>query len=392
MVRVILHKGEERRLKSGHLWVFSNEIREVTGDRQPGAAAEFYSAGGEFLGSGYDNHHSLIAGRLLSRERCDVNAVDFFRGRLAAAQAYRQEIYPGWQTYRLVHGEGDLLPGLVVDRYGDYLAVQLLTAGLDRRREQVVAALVELFAPRGIIARNDVPVRSLEGLDQEVAVLAGTIPERLTTEEHGLSFQVDLMAGQKTGHFLDQKENHLLLNGLVAGKDVLDCFCYAGSWGIHAAAYGARSVTCLDISPRACQLVSDNTELNRVAERVSVEQVDVFDRLRSLRGEGRRFDTIILDPPAFVKSRKTLREAEKGYLTINRRALELLRPGGCLVTCTCSYHLGREEFRGIIARAAQQAGRTVRLRSVNGQAPDHPVLLAVPETEYLKCLVVQTID
>jgi 23S rRNA (cytosine1962-C5)-methyltransferase len=392
MVRVILHKGEERRLKGGHLWVFSNEIRQVDGDREPGATAEFYSAGGEFLGVGYDNPHSLIAGRLLCRDRCDVDATGFFRSRLAAAQAYRQEIYPGWQTYRLVHGEGDLLPGLVVDRYGDYLAVQLLSAGMDRRGELIVAALDELFAPRGIVARNDVPVRALEGLAQEVTILAGTIPERLTTEEHGLRFQVDLIAGQKTGHFLDQKENHLLLERLVAGKEVLDCFCYAGSWGIHAAAFGAGSVTCLDISPRACQLVRDNAELNRVAERVSVEQCDVFDRLRSLRGEGRRFDTIILDPPAFVKSRKTLREAEKGYLTINRRALELLRPGGCLVTCTCSHHMGREEFRGIIARAAQQAGRTVRLRSVSGQAPDHPVLLAVPETEYLKCVVVQAID
>ena len=391
MLKIILGKGEDRRIRSGHPWVFSNEIRELQGEKLPGCTAEIYDAGGGFIGTGYYNPHSLIAARLLSRERVDIDTSPFFRERLEKAFACRRELYPEMTSYRLVHGEGDFLPGLVVDRYGDYLAVQFLSCGMDVRRELVISALVELFAPKGIIARNDVAVRGLEGLPETVELLYGEIPDVIEMEEHGFRFRVNLREGQKTGHFLDQKENHRLLERIAPGREVLDCFSYSGSWGVHAAGYGASRATCLDISERAIALARENGELNGVAGRMAFEAVDVFERLRSLKAEERTFDVIILDPPAFVKSRKALKEAEKGYLTINRRAMELLKPGGHLITCSCSYHMGREMFHDLLKTAAFQARREMRVGEVRSQAPDHPVLLAVPETEYLKCFVLQAV-
>ena len=390
-IRITLARGEDRRIKGGHPWVFSNEVREIRGEKSAGATAEIYDAGGGFLGSGYYNPSSLIAARLLSRERTDIDTAAFFRERIGRAAELRRRLYPDLVTFRVVHGEGDFLPGLVVDRYGDWLSIQILTAGMERRREAIVAALVELFAPRGIIARNDVAVRGLEGLDERIEVLCGEIPETVEAVEHGLRFRVDLAGGQKTGHFLDQKENHLVLKGMAAGKRVLDCFCYSGSWGVHAAHFGAAEVTCVDISERAPALARENAALNGVEKVVKVEVCDAFERLRSLRHEGRRFDVVVLDPPAFVKSRKALKEAEKGYLTINRRGMELLEEGGYLITCSCSYHMGREPFRELLAQAARQAGRPMRLVESRSQAPDHPVLLSVPETEYLKCFVLQAV-
>lgn len=391
MIRIVLQRGEEKRVRRGHPWIFSNEIREVQGEAAAGAAVEVYDAGGGLVGVGYYNPHSLIAVRLLARERADIDAPAFYRERIERALAYRRSLYPGLASFRVVYGEGDFLPGLVVDHYGEYLAVQFLTRGMEGRRAIIVQVLREIFLPRGIVARNDVAVRRLEGLPEEVEILCGEVPERIEVEEHGLRFRVDLCQGQKTGHFLDQKENHLLLDGKVAGKEVLDCFCYSGSWGIHAARFGAARVTCLDISGRAIELARENAQLNGLAGVMEFQTVDVFERLRSLKDEKWRFDVVVLDPPAFVKSKKALKEAEKGYLTVNRRALELLNPGGFLITCSCSYHLERERFRELLAQAAQQAGRDLRLVAARSQAPDHPVLLAVPETEYLKCFVLQAV-
>jgi 23S rRNA (cytosine1962-C5)-methyltransferase len=294
-------------------------------------------------------------------------------------------------TFRAVYGEGDFLPGLVVDKYGDYLAVQFLTCGMELRRELITGVLVELFAPKGIVARNDAAVRALEGLDERIEILHGNVPEQVEIEEHSLHFRVDLLHGQKTGHFLDQKENHLLLKERVKGKDILDCFCYSGSWGIHAASFGAARVTCVDISESAVALTRENAALNGFSDVVECEAADAFERLRALKSEGRSFDLVVLDPPAFVKSRKSLQEALKGYFTINRRAMELLKPGGYLITCSCSYHMEREMFRELLANVAQKARRSMRLIDVRSQAPDHPILLAVPETEYLKCYVLQAV-
>ncbi len=391
MVRLVLGKGEDKRLRTGHPWIFSNEIREITGEKDPGTAAEIYDAKGGFIGLGYYNPRSLIAARILSRTRADIDTPDFYRERIAEAVERRHLLYPGLATFRAVYGEGDLLPGLVVDKYGDYLSVQFLTCGMERRKELVTGVLIELFAPKAIIARNDATVRGLEGLRETVDVLYGEPPELVEIKEHSLRFLIDLLRGQKTGHFLDQKENHLLLKEKVKGKEVLDCFSYSGSWGIHAAAFGASRVTCVDISERAVALARENAALNGLAGIVQCEEADVFERLRSFKGEGKSYDVVVLDPPAFVKSRKLLQEALKGYFTVNRRAMELLRPGGYLITCSCSFHLEREMFRALLANAAQKAGRQMRLIESRSQAPDHPVLLAVPETEYLKCFVLQAV-
>lgn len=391
MVKIVLKRGEDKRIRDGHPWVFSNEIREITGEKEPGAAAEIYDAGGAFFGAGYYNPSTLIAARLLARTEVDIDSAGFYRERIARAIACRAPLYPGMPTFRAVYGEGDFLPGLVVDKYGDYLAVQFLTCGMEMRKEVITGVLLELFAPKGIVARNDAAVRTLEGLDEKVEILYGNVPERVEIEEHSLLFRIDLLHGQKTGHFLDQKENHLLLKEKVRGKDILDCFCYSGSWGIHAAAFGAAGVTCVDISEKAVALTRENAALNGFAAVVECEAVDAFERLRTLKSEGRGFDVVVLDPPAFVKNKRVLQEALKGYFTINRRAMELLRPGGYLITCSCSYHLDREMFRELLTNAAQKARREMRLIEVRSQAPDHPVLLAVPETEYLKCFVLQAV-
>lgn len=391
MLEIRLAKGRDRRIKLGHPWVFSNEIATTSGDRTPGTAARVFDASGRLLGCGYYNPHSLIAARLLSREERSPDQIELFQERIRAAREFREKLYPEGQTCRLVHGEGDFLPGLVIDRYGDYLSVQLLTAGMQVRWPMIQEVLMEEFSPMGIMMRNDAAVRSLEGLPEERRIAYGTVPERCPYSENGLSFYADLLAGQKTGSFLDQKENHRLLKEISAGRTVLDCFCYGGSWGVHAAAYGAQEVHCLDISPAAIALAEEHARLNRLEDRMHFTAVDVFDQLRRYRHEGKRFDLIVLDPPAFVKSRKALDDAVKGYTTINRRALELLNPGGYLLTCSCSYHMHRELFRDMLTTAANLAHRQVRLIGMHSQSPDHPVLLAVPETEYLKCCLLQAI-
>lgn len=390
-MQIHLKRGEDKRIRGGHPWIFSNEILELSGEKVPGEAAEVYDSEGRFVGTGFYNPNSLISVRLLSRQRVDIDTESFYHERIEKALRYRLSIYPGQESFRVVYSEGDFLPGLIVDKYGEYLAVQFLTQGMERRRELIMAALTGILAPRGVVARNDVGVRRLEGLEEKVEILHGDIPGTVEVEEHGLRFRVDMLGGQKTGHFFDQRNNHLLLEGISRGKDVLDCFCYTGSWGVHAASYGARSVTFIDVSERAINLARENATLNGLTSPMRFEAEDAFDRLRSLRSEGRSFDLIVLDPPAFVKSRKALKEAEKGYLTINRRAMELLREGGYLITCSCSYHMGREMFRDLLAKGAKLAGREMRLMGTFAQAPDHPVLLAVPETEYLKCFLLQAV-
>jgi 23S rRNA (cytosine1962-C5)-methyltransferase len=392
MLKITLKKNEERRIKAGHPWVFSNEIAAMEGAREPGVAAELFDAGDSFIGRGYYTPHSLIAFRLLTRQRENVDSAEFYEQRISAALAHRRGIFPALQTFRAVYGESDFLPGLVVDKYGDYLSLQILSGGMERRRDLIVEALKTVFAPRGIIARNDVSVRSLEKLEQSVELLYGEIPELVETEENGLGFLADLRYGQKTGGFLDQKENHLLLRGICAGKNVLDCFCYSGSWAVHAGFLGAKAVLGIDISARAVALAARNAALNGLSGQVRFEECDAFDRLRTLKHEGERFGVVVMDPPAFVKSKKNIAEATKGYLTVNRRALELLEPGGYLVTCSCSHHMGREAFRDMLTQAARLARREVRLVAACSQAADHPVLLSFPEAEYLKCFVLQAVD
>lgn len=392
MTTITLRKNEERRIRNGHPWVFSNEIASIDGPREAGATAELLDAGGCLIGVGHYNPHSLIAFRLLSRQREEIDSVTFFEKRIRAALAHRQALYPDLQTFRAVYGESDHLPGLVVDKYEDCLSIQLLSAGMEHRRPLIVAALQTVFAPQGIIARNDVAVRGLEGLPETVELLAGAIPEQLEIRENGLRFRVNLREGQKTGGFLDQKENHLLLQKICREQRVLDCFCYSGGWAIHAGHFGAASVLGLDISARAVAQAAENAALNGLGGRVHFEECDAFERLRTLKQEGQRFGVVVMDPPAFVKSRKNIAEATKGYLTVNRRAMELLEPGGYLITCSCSFHMGRDQFREMLVQASRQARREVRLVATCAQSPDHPVLLSFPESEYLKCFVLQAVE
>ncbi|MDO3379237.1 class I SAM-dependent rRNA methyltransferase [Geoalkalibacter halelectricus] len=390
-MKIILAAGRERRLLSGHPWVFSNEIQRVEGAPEPGDSVAVHSARGAFLGCGHYNPRSLISVRLLSSKPQDIDLPEFFQARIAQALAYRRATYGELDGVRLVYGESDFLPGLVVDRYGPVLSLQFLSLGMDRRRDLIVAALQKLLEPRAVVARNDVGVRELEGLPQQVEVLAGEVPEQVMVSENGLRFAVDILGGQKTGHFLDQKENHQALRDRVGDGRVLDLFCYSGAWAVHAAHYGAREVLGVDISAAALALARGNAERNGLAERCRFTQGDVFEVLRDLAAQGERFDTIVLDPPAFVKSKKRLAEAVRGYLTINRRAMELLAPGGFLFTCSCSYHMERELFLDTLRQAAAKANRTLRLVEVRGQALDHPVLLACPETDYLKCVILQAL-
>ncbi len=391
VTRLILRQGHDRRLRGGHPWVFSNEIESLEGTPKDGEALEVLNHRKEFLGTAYYNHRSLIAARVLSRRRESIDTPEFFQEKIQKALNYRQNLYGDLGALRIVHGEGDGLPGLVVDRYGEVLAVQFLTLGMEYRRDAILEALKEIFQPAAIVARNDVAVRELEGLPCKVELLYGTVPEDLTITEHGMRFRINVLSGQKTGHFLDQKENHLALKGRVEGRRVLDLFCYTGSWAVHAARFGARSVTGVDISASAVELARENVRLNYQDQVCSFVKADAFEYLRELHQSEERFGTVILDPPAFVKNKKKLKEAIKGYLTINRRALQLVEPGGYLFTCSCSYHMDRETFIDTLRMAGHQSGRDVRLVEMRGQAYDHPVLLACPETEYLKCAILQVL-
>lgn len=386
MTRLLLRRGHDLRARGGHPWVFSNEIASIEGDAAPGTSVEVAAADGRYLGTGYYNPHSLIAARILTTKRESIDEAGFYTRLFTRAREYRQFLGADSAALRLVHGEGDGLPGLVVDRYADVLVVQLLTRGMEARRELVVEALREVWAPRAIVARNDSPSRELEGLPRAVEVLHGDAPEPVTVAINGLTFSVDVLGGQKTGLFLDQRENCRRLSGLVpAGGEVLDLFCYAGAWSLHAGRYGAGRVTGVDASAAAVRQAEANAAANGLDGTCHFVAADVFDFLRERRGV--RYPTVILDPPAFIKSRRHLEEGKKGYLTVNRRALEMVAPGGTLVTCSCSHHLDRPTFLTLLAQAAAQARRTVRLVEMRGQAADHPVRPACPETDYLKCAI-----
>jgi 23S rRNA (cytosine1962-C5)-methyltransferase len=390
-MRVNLKRGEDKRVRNGHPWIFSNEISDISEDKTPGSAAEIFDFENRFIGTGIYNPHSLIAVRLLSRSREDIDSRSFFLGRIKKALELRHSIYPGIKSFRVVFSEADFLPGLIVDKYLDCLVVQFLAKGMEVRKNIIISVLQEIFTPRCIVARNDSGMRKLEGLDETIDVLYGDMPGTVEIEENGLNFVVDLLSGQKTGYFFDQKENHLLLKKISVGKDVLDCFCYSGSWGLHAASFGAKSVTFVDSSEQAIGLLRKNAALNRFSIPMLFERADAFEKLRSYKAAQKNFDIVVLDPPAFVKNRKMIKEAEKGYLTINRRGMELLRQGGYLLTCSCSHHMQREMFRELLMKAARQADKEMRLLEIRTQSYDHPILLNVPETEYLKCFLLQAV-
>lgn len=345
-----------------------------------------HDASGRLLGTGFLNTRSVITVRLLTTADRDLDE-PFFRERLERALALRRDVVADTTAFRLVFGEGDRLPGLIVDRYGDTLVLQTLTAGMDRRKELLVGLLLDLTGARRVYARNDPAVRRLEGLARETGWLAGGGPAEAAIEEAGAAFLVDVAAGQKTGFFLDQRENRVYAAGLLRG-DVLDVFAYTGAWAVHAARCGAL-VKAVEISEQAAAMIVRHAGLNGVGDRCRVVAANAFDELRRLDRRRERFDAVVLDPPAFVKTRAALERGLAGYKEINLRALRLLRPGGWLISCSCSYHVSEAALEATVGEAARDAGRWVRLVERRSQARDHPVALGVPETRYLKCLIAE---
>ncbi|MEY4374910.1 MAG: hypothetical protein RL760_1077 [Candidatus Eisenbacteria bacterium] len=388
--RLILRRGEDRRVRGGHPWIFSNEVEEWQGPVEDGGLVEVLDPRGAFLGRAYVNRHSLICARLLTRGRDEIDTA-FFVKRLERAKRLRDISYPGEAAVRLVYGESDQLPGLVVDRYGDVLAVQVLTRGMEAQMEPLRRALEQVFEPAGAVLVADSPLRKLEGLEQRREVWWGDVPERVPVTVSGFALEVDILHGQKTGLFLDQRENRRRAEMRAAGRTALDVFCYQGEWAMSMARGGAESVLAVDSSEPALTLARGHVERNGYNDRVQFLRMDAFDAMRRLEREGRRFGMIALDPPALIKSRKSIAAGARAYREHNRVAMSLLEEDGILVTCSCSHHLDDDMFRQLLLEAARAAKRPMRILDWSGEAPDHPRLLAVPETHYLKCAVLQAL-
>lgn len=384
-----LKKNEDRRLTAGHLWVFSNEVDVAATPLTafaPGDPVEVQDSRGNFLGSAYVNPRSLICARLVSRRRDRQLNGGLLADRIRRALDLRATLLPDEPYYRLVFGEGDFLPGLVVDRFDDVLAVQITTAGMERVRDEVVAVLRDLTGATGIVLRNDTPARALEGLSQETEVI-GTVPDRVELRENGARFSVSLTEGQKTGWFFDHRQNRARMAKYVGERRVLDVFSYSGGWGVQAAVAGAREVRCVDGSAPALADLERSAELSGVAERVTGQRGDAFEVLTALREAGERFDVVILDPPAFVKRKKDQKQGEKAYRRINRLAMEVLGPDGVLVSASCSFHMSRDALLQAVLRASRDVDREIQILEEGHQAFDHPVHPAIPETAYLKAFI-----
>ena len=351
---LVLKRNEDRRLGAGHVWVYSNEVdtrKTSLSGFEPGSLAAIQSASGKTLGIAYVNPHSLICARLLSRRPRTVIDSGFFERRLRSALSLRESLFAD-PCYRLVFGESDGLPGLVIDRYGTVLVVQITTAGMELVRDLLLEALERVLAPSGILLRNDSSVRTLEGLPLETEVI-GEVPETVLLTEGGVQFEVPLGAGQKTGWFYDQRGNRLAMQKYVQGKQVLDTFSYVGAWGLQAAAAGAAGVSCVDASPVAQAFLEKNIAANGLGSKVRLENGDAFEVLKSLQDAGQRYDVVIVDPPAFIKRRKDIKTGEQGYGRINRLALKLLAPDGFLISCSCSMHLSAERLQHVLYQSAR---------------------------------------
>ena len=372
----------------GHLWVFDNNVAEVLGTPAAGDLVDVYTHQKRFFGRGLFNPHSKIRIRLLTFQEEPIDEA-FFAGRLRAAAALRRTVTPHANACRLVHGESDLLPGLVVDRFADVAVMQALGYGMDLRKELLGDLLVREGGVKTVYLRNDAKSRTLEGLPLSKGFLRGEGPTTVQIHEGNAQFTVDIAEGQKTGWFCDQRENRLAAAAYAKGKRVLEAFCHTGAFGVQAALAGAQSVEGLDVSAAAVALAQAHAEQNRVASICTYRQADAFDELRVLERSQGRYDLVILDPPAFARSKKAVPHALAGYKDVNLRGLRLLQPGGVLVSCSCSQPVSDDDFWMMLQSAARDANRQIRLLEQRGQGPDHPVLAGMPETRYLKCFIVQ---
>ncbi|MBR2822218.1 MAG: class I SAM-dependent rRNA methyltransferase [Clostridia bacterium] len=387
MATAFLHPGKEKRVLTRHPWIFRSDIARVEGEWTPGDVVDVRSSRNHFLARAFYNPHSQIALRVMTYRQEPVDREMIFR-RVKEAVDYRKN-FADLSSCRLIFAESDRLPALIVDSFGPVLVIQSLALGMERFKADVVDALVAEMHPQGIWERNDVPVRELEGLSQMTGLLYGTVPDRVEIRENGVRFLVDVKEGQKTGFFLDQKENRAAIAPFVKGKRVLDCFCHTGSFALHAGYFGAADVTGVDISEYACECARENAALNGLTDRIQFVAANAFDFLGEKSRAGEQYDVIILDPPAFTKSRSTVDSARRGYKEINLRALKMLPPGGYLITCSCSQHISPALFQDIVKEAAADAKVLLRQVEFRTQGRDHPILPASPETQYLKCGIYQ---
>lgn len=384
---IYLKKNEEKRIAAGHSWVYANEVARIEGKDKNGSLASVFSYDGRFIGKGYINHASKILVRIFIRGD-ETDDRQFYLNRLRAAWDYRRKL--GYENCcRVVFAEADNLPALIVDKYGDYLSVQCLSLGIDMRKAMITDCLVEIFRPRGIFERSDVALRKKEGLSEVKGVLYGEVPDIAEIEENGLKMLVDIKNGQKTGYFLDQKENRFAARRYAAGGEVLDCFCNSGGFSLNCATV-AKHVTACDISQAALDNVMRNARLNGL-ENIDTVCGDAFELLRFFRRSGRKFDLVILDPPAFCKSAAEVKDAYRGYKDINLQGMKLVESGGFLITCSCSHYMTATLFERMLAEAAKESGRVVKSVEIKTQAPDHPSLLCADETHYLKFYVLNII-
>ncbi len=394
MNKIFLKAKEEERIQLGHPWVFDNEIGREQGDCANGESVEVYTKAGHFLGRGVINKNSKIQVRIFTRKKDEeINAL-FFVNRIRSAFELRSRLYTIEDSYRLIFAEADLVPGLVVDLFRDvggkvFLSVQFLTLAVDHFKAPIVAALSEVVHPDGIFERSDVHVRGLEGISEVKGWIGAAHNPLITIRENGIALVVDLENGQKTGYFLDQKENRRLVGTLAKGLSVLDAFTHTGSFGLNAWKGGASSVIAVDISQDAVDTVNSNIALNGAGKKMSALAGDVFDLLKAYEVEGKQFDMIILDPPAFTKSAKMIEKAYGGYKEINLRSMKILKSGGYLVTCSCSHFFDAGHFYRMIQNAAMDAHKTVQILEKRGPGPDHPALAGYPESDYLKCAILR---
>ncbi|MFD2672415.1 class I SAM-dependent rRNA methyltransferase [Marinicrinis sediminis] len=451
MAQVMMKQKRKKRVEQGHPWIFGNEIEQITGEAEPGQLVHVYNHHGHFLATGYYNPHSQIRVRVISYEPLQEMDAAFFETRIREAKRLRERFLPDQTSFRAVYGEADFLPGLVVDKFADVLVVQILSMGMEAHREILLKAFVNVYEPKGIYERSDVPVRELEGLEQRTGLLYGTAERWVEIEENGIPMQVDIEQGQKTGYFFDQRENRAFLQHLVRGwgersgiqlqemeidgdiqsvpvnkngkvvqfpywdgATVLECFAHTGSFTLHACQYGAKKVTCLDVSAHAIETAKQNVQRNGFEDRVEFVVEDAFEYLRRhakvvdekqrrarllqqgaekvdtskpLTEEGRTWDVVILDPPAFAKNRKAIESACRGYKDINLHGMKLVNEGGYLVTASCSFHVAPDVFLATIEAAAVDAGKQLRLIHFDGAGKDHPRIQGVDEGHYLKFAV-----
>ncbi len=386
--RLRLKAQEERRLREGHVWIYSNEVDIAATPLkafEPGQQAIVEDSKGKALGVAIVNPNTLICARLVNRDVVHPLSTSLFVHRLQIALSLREAWYPE-PYYRLVYGDSDGLPGLVVDRFGDYLVVQISTAGIEREKAGLIDALVKVLKPQGILFKNDGKMRQVEGLDSYVEVVYGEVPDRVALRENGVAFEALVRDGQKTGWFYDHRESRARLKGLVAGKRVLDVFSYIGGWGVQAAVFGAAEVHCIDGSEKALDQVMRNAALNGVESKVQTLQGDAFDALTALKQDNERFDVIIMDPPAFITRRKDHKAGLQAYRRANELAMRLLGRDGLLVSASCSMHLAREELVDIVRASSRHLDRQAQIVHHGHQGADHPILPAIPETEYLKAV------